>query len=206
MNDELTKKLISKYPVLFSGVDKSPMENLMCFGIECGPGWYQILDALCIMISGGHTGWCNADKDQCWPIRLWNRLVDKLGKWKWRVHRSIRYHTPKFEFMQIKEKYGTLRVYLGSPVFDDEFTKNMERYPKTMREVMDRWQREVDGAIQLAEDLSSITCEDCGKPGELCQRGIWVSTMCPECRTSKNNEGYEPCNYTKDDEDAPCIQ
>lgn len=194
MNKELTKKLISTYPVLFGRVNKPLTENLISFGIECNSGWYQILDALCIMIDGGHTSWCNGDKDHCWPVRLWNHIAIKCGKWNWRIQNEIlKYHTPRFEFMQIKEKYGALRVYLGCPVYDDDSTEVMKKYPKTMREAVDRWRHNIDGAIILAEDLSSITCEDCGMPGELCQRGLWVATMCPGCMSKEHNKGYVTC-------------
>ena len=35
--------------------------------------------------------------------------------------------------------------------------------------------------IREAERLSGITCEACGKPGKLGQRGGWYSTLCPAC-------------------------
>ena len=46
MKQELEQQLIAKYPKLFGDVNKSPMESLMCFGCECGDGWYDILDNL----------------------------------------------------------------------------------------------------------------------------------------------------------------
>ena len=46
MNDENTKRLFDKYPSLYADHTRSPMESLMCFGFECGDGWYAIIDAL----------------------------------------------------------------------------------------------------------------------------------------------------------------
>jgi hypothetical protein len=46
MTPGLEKQLIEKYPVLFQDVNKSPKETLMCFGCECGDGWFDILDNL----------------------------------------------------------------------------------------------------------------------------------------------------------------
>jgi len=57
---------------------------------------------------------------------------------------------------QVKEKYGTLRIYLDAD-FDD-----------------------FDHIIQRAEKESSETCELCGKPGELVNDG-WYHTFCSEC-------------------------
>lgn len=47
MNKNHTKKLIKKFPRMFRGVNKSPRESLMCFGFECGDGWYNLIKNLC---------------------------------------------------------------------------------------------------------------------------------------------------------------
>jgi len=47
MSPELEKQLIEKYPILFRDVNKSPKETCMCWGIEAGSGWYDIIDNLC---------------------------------------------------------------------------------------------------------------------------------------------------------------
>jgi hypothetical protein len=48
MKSELQKKLFDKYKVFFEYLEKhdSPMILPMQFGIECGDGWYTILDIL----------------------------------------------------------------------------------------------------------------------------------------------------------------
>lgn len=61
---------------------------------------------------------------------------------------------------QIKEKFGTLRVY------------------------MTHYLPEMEEAISEAERLSAITCEDCGQPGELRQGG-WLRTLCDECESKQ---------------------
>ena len=47
MNEELTKKLYEKYPTIFSDKDKPDTESLMCYGLDHGDGWYDIIDKLC---------------------------------------------------------------------------------------------------------------------------------------------------------------
>lgn len=42
--------LFKKYPNLFRGKDLSMRETAMCWGIECGSGWYGIIDELCAKI------------------------------------------------------------------------------------------------------------------------------------------------------------
>ena len=55
---------------------------------------------------------------------------------------------------QVKEKFGTLRWYHGGDAFDD-------------------------GAIALAEEMSSRVCERTGRPGRLGSRGGWWATRAP---------------------------
>jgi hypothetical protein len=56
---------------------------------------------------------------------------------------------------QMKEKFGTLRFYYDG---GDEYIR---------------------GLVSMAESLSEVTCEECGKPGELRQGG-WLKTLCDE--------------------------
>ncbi len=43
MNLELTEKLYSAFPRLYRGHHKPPSESSMCWGFQCGDGWYQVL-------------------------------------------------------------------------------------------------------------------------------------------------------------------
>jgi len=47
MNTILTKKLYERYPVLFAGKDKPITESSISFGIECGDGWFWLIDNVC---------------------------------------------------------------------------------------------------------------------------------------------------------------
>jgi hypothetical protein len=46
MKLELEQRLIKAYSGLYRDVSKLPSESLMCFGFECGDGWFNILDRL----------------------------------------------------------------------------------------------------------------------------------------------------------------
>ena len=50
MNQELTKKLCEDFPQIFQDTDKPPQQSLMCFGIECDDGWFQLIYDLCTKI------------------------------------------------------------------------------------------------------------------------------------------------------------
>jgi len=91
-------------------------------------------------------GWFNIIRAMCWEIdaHLKNKPFD-------------------YEFVQIKEKFGTLRVYDNG--HDDH----------------------IAGIIGMAESMSSMTCEVTGKPGRLYRSGMWYRTLCDE---EAQNHGY----------------
>jgi hypothetical protein len=73
-----------------------------------------------------------------------------------------------FEFLQVKEKFGTLRLYHQG---GDDF---------------------VSGVVDMAEALSSSVCEVTGNPGKLHVRNTWYKTL---CENEANKLGFE--RYTK---------
>lgn len=77
-----------------------------------------------------------------------------------------------FGFTQIKEKFGTLRIYYE---IHWEEINDTESRRKTCNII--------EKAIDQAEILSEKTCELCGKPGyiEDYSKG-WLVCMCDECR------------------------
>lgn len=133
MNKKLTEKLWNKYPLLYKDKDASIQHSLIPFGFECGDGWYQIIDDLSAKLEKEIEKYIHTYPDDSYPPRA----------------------------VQVKEKFGTLRFYMGG-------------YVEPMDELIDE-----------AERLSEVTCEVCGKPGTL--RGkSWVQTLCNEC-TEKSN-------------------
>jgi hypothetical protein len=50
MDIKLQKKLLQKYPKIFRQKDLPIQQTCMCWGIECGSGWYNIIDTLCSKI------------------------------------------------------------------------------------------------------------------------------------------------------------
>jgi len=123
MNENWQNVLIEKFPIIFQDRYASPSESCLAFGVECGPGWFNILDVLFEEI----TAFC-----------------EKTG-----------FPCPKA--LQIKEKFGTLCVY------------------------MDLTEDYIGGLISMAESLSGMVCETCGKPGiTVGYRAGWLKTRCLE--------------------------
>lgn len=50
MKTELQEKLYNKYPEIFRQKDLPMSQTCMCWGIDHGNGWYDILDNLCAII------------------------------------------------------------------------------------------------------------------------------------------------------------
>jgi hypothetical protein len=65
------------------------------------------------------------------------------------------------EITEIKEKYGTLRIYWSGRLPSEAEAK-------------------VDEVVDLAKARSACTCEICGAEGRLYSRGGWLATACRE--------------------------
>lgn len=75
----------------------------------------------------------------------------------------------KFRFTQIKEKYGSLRLYnTGTP-------EALERPVFIQGVPVDSYE-----LILIYEHLSNFVCERCGAPAKFTTRG-WVTQLCADC-------------------------
>ena len=84
MKKELDDKLCAKYPKIFANRHGDMRETLMCWGFDCGDGWYWLIDKLC-----SNLQW-DTDKN------------NRDGKY------------PQVVAAQVKEKFGGLRFYVES--------------------------------------------------------------------------------------------
>ena len=82
MRKELDEELCRKYPQIFCNRHAPMTQTSMCWGFDCGDGWYNIIDAVCVMIQ-------NHERNN-----KFNNVV-----------------MPPVIATQVKEKYGTLRFY-----------------------------------------------------------------------------------------------
>ena len=72
MRQELDEKLCAKYPEIFANRHASMKDSAMCWGFECGDGWYNILDTLCFSIQ-------NRIKHQKIPQVVAIQVKEKFG-------------------------------------------------------------------------------------------------------------------------------
>lgn len=62
MNAENTSRLLKKYPKIFRQYKLSCKQTAMCWGFDCGNGWFWLIDVLCGAITE-HIK-CNKDVGQ----------------------------------------------------------------------------------------------------------------------------------------------
>jgi hypothetical protein len=185
MTSELEHKLIEKYPKLFRDVNRSPKESLMCFGCEHGDGWYDIIDNLCGYIS-------HLQKNVSYYLSLKEDIKDSDDK-----SFNGQFHCPDVVFTQIKEKYGTLRVYWNFAEIENyDEIKSKLKNPDELDEYIKRYDNMVENAIDFCEYLSSKTCEMTGKPGKLYSKG-WCVTLCKE--EAIKRFGFDPDDEVSED-------
>jgi hypothetical protein len=103
-----------------------------------------------------------------------------------RTHEQLQDICPDYEVHQVKEKFGTLRLYAhippGSAVVRDP------NYP-AIRDAF-------FAAVQDAEYASGTICEGCGNMGRLMRRqqGGWFKTLCSSCAADSGYiEGSSQC-------------
>jgi hypothetical protein len=162
MRKELELKLVENYPDFFRGRDEPLTQNLMVFGCECGDGWYDLVDTFCKLAKNKLNrpryitlkGELQSDNVKCEP-----------------------YIAPDLKFVQIKEKFGTIRLYFDLTQPDGE---NKDRLVEAD---IDKRFDEIWTTIHAYENytdyLSGRTCEKCGKAGKM-YTGGWYVTLCTE--------------------------
>lgn len=161
MREELDKQLCEKYPLIFAQRNGAVHETCMCWGFCCGDGWYNIVDRLCAVIQN-HIDWSykHIESNKKFNEELAeaerNNFED-WPSWKSRDYRTIGEPVDQVVAIQVKEKFGGLRFYYSG---GDEFVR---------------------AAVTMAEEMSYVTCEECGAPGTTDGKG-WISTRCEEHR------------------------
>ena len=110
MKKELDQRLCEKYPKIFANRHAPMTETAMCWGFECGDGWYNIIDHLCANIQH-YTDWNNENHAK-----------------GYKQYKQV----PQIVAVQVKEKFGTLRFYTDG---GDDYINGMIRMAESMSAV-----------------------------------------------------------------------
>jgi hypothetical protein len=87
MNPELDKQLCEDFPKIFAQRNGSPKETALAFGFECGDGWYDLLNMLCINIQTH----CEYNPDIPQVVAM--QVKEKYGTLRFYVHGGDEYTT-----------------------------------------------------------------------------------------------------------------
>jgi hypothetical protein len=158
MKRELDAQLCEKYPLIFKDRNADMRTTAMCWGLECGDGWYNIIDILCGKLC---SEWLSAKsrydfiKDRVGEKMYGNASGDTITQGEIDLRKQImEEEASKVPVaVQVKEKFGGLRFYVHAA------TDKHYNY------------------ISFAESMSYRTCEECGAPGKTYTDG-WHRTMC----------------------------
>lgn len=139
-------------------------ESCMYWGIECGDGWYDIIDALCEAVTYTYSTSVEIDEKRA---KEWG-IEPTVWKDDPKSYYFLEVDGPQVVADQVKEKFGTLRFYHHlefEPRFR-ELAYGDNAIPEA-RKIADRYNDYLDGVIHMAETMSGRTCEDTGTKGEL---------------------------------------
>ena len=155
MRKELDELLCAKYPKIFRDRNAPMSQTSMCWGFDCGDGWFNIIDALCDNIQSHIDG---IERQRVYSIG-WNENVNdpnfEWGAFSKREERPVPELLDQVVAGQVKEKFGMLRFYYNG---GDDY---------------------IDGLVSMAGSMSAVTCEVCGNPGTSTDGG-WIRTLCEE--------------------------
>lgn len=79
MEPELEEKLFSAHPILYRDRDKTPLETLICYGIDCDNGWFDIL----MLLSDQIENYNRQDPDN--PV-VATQVKSKFGELRFYIH------------------------------------------------------------------------------------------------------------------------
>ena len=195
MNAELTRKLLKRFPILYQDYDSPMTQTCMCWGLDHGDGWFEIIWQLSLAIE--------EELEYSWPrerwyllkkalFRSWNRFIYVLSPIRpdKRKQEGAGTKEDPIRWVVTEEAPRDLLARLASKLFPplrfDDYrsrTGKLQRlgfkafihHPYPGNDVIYRY-------VRLAERLSAVTCEDCGKPGKANDSG-WIYTLCDDCRT-----------------------
>lgn len=150
------KELFSRFPLFFRAVHhpESYLANISHFGIQCGVGWYPIIEALARDIE--------VELRTMWREQL--QFPEKLAEMdEALLSGRAAYHPTLPICVDIVQVAGELKVAL----------LNGYLCPANV------WAR-IRAYVEVAEASAQCVCESCGKPGKF-REVYWHRVYCDEC-------------------------
>ena len=111
----------------------------------------------------------------------WHSLLNEL-------HKELAVINPDYQTVQVKEKFGQLRVYIGgTPIQADIMGGSTGVVNVRIKDTAtkDNW-RKLQDIVDKYEAMSASVCENCGQPGKLDTSHYWRKTLCDSCVVARN--------------------
>jgi hypothetical protein len=160
---ELDEALCARYPLIFKDRNADMRTTAMCWGFDCGDGWYNIIDTLCGLLTSDYRNaksqyeYIKDKVDQpTYGFKDDGSPAGKIITQEEIDKRKVKMDEEALKVplaVQVKEKFGGLRFYVQAA------TNKHYDY------------------ISFAESMSYRTCEVCGTPGKRYTDG-WHKTLC----------------------------
>jgi hypothetical protein len=197
MKKELQEQLFKKYPKIFQQKDLSPKQTAMCWGIETGDGWYQLIDGLChhLQFNTDHNNNKFIVKNRFYRVVL--PLIDSVinaipcplnletFNYKYPILAKIKYFLSR-KYTRFYGKIEKIRVE-GNEYPQVQAIQVKEKYGG-LRFYATGCSREQHAAISFAESWSYNICEKCGSTKDVSQTEGWIRTLCMECLNSEQSQ------------------
>ncbi len=138
MNHKLEVYLTKKYPKLFRDMYGDPKKTCLAWGVQCGDGWFFLLNTLCASIQ---------------------EHIDHLKTWR-SLGQDV--HVPtQVVFQQVKEKFGALYIYYEG---GDDYIKNIISFTKRLSTyICENCGRYDEFVGQTRKGWIQSLCTDCAK-------------------------------------------
>jgi hypothetical protein len=165
MDKELDYFLVKRYQNIFKNRHGNMKETAMCWGFECGNGWFNLINHACFLIESHINNIVSGNEFSKSMMEKIDRKED-LEERVMERYRNGNYEqdiVPLFIADQVKEKFGTLRFYYTG---GDDY---------------------IDGIIAMTQFLSGSICEECGEKGKL-RNNNWLRVLCDKHNNNSNNE------------------
>jgi len=183
MNKDLERKIFENFPELFPRLKKTAHYAYGgVYSISVGDGWYAIIHNACSLIKNRLENKSEMEGATLISIEDFYNEIEGMDD----IDESdrIKYYIIP-EFSEIKEKYGELRLYISDPNNDDY----------------------IDGILDMATKISTVTCECCGRPSKRRNDAGWIVNQCKVCffkekrRKARRIDMQTTLNYGAVDED-----
>lgn len=159
MNKKLELLLVKNYPIIFRNYGGDMAKTCMHWGMECGDGWFTLLNKACKDIQDVCTAYdiefiAEQIKEKFGGLRFYYSTTNNK---EYAINKIERYISRYFYKHKLGREFNFLK----------DLRQNIYITPDEI----------ISNIVRKAEEESYKTCEACGNPGRL-YGGRWMRVRC----------------------------